>query len=70
MVQGDEATETMDEGNALMATKKQGGKKNPNKIPKNPNKNNYASLPMAKGNNTMLSQVVGIIIGSPEFQRK
>ncbi|MNU07209.1 hypothetical protein D3C72_2526970 [compost metagenome] len=24
----------------------------------------------AAGNNTMLAQVVGVIIGSPEFQRK
>ncbi len=70
MMQGDEAMEVMDEGNVLMEAKKNGGKKNPNKIPKNPNKNGYAALPMAKGNNTMLSQVVGIIIGSPEFQRK
>ncbi len=31
---------------------------------------NYASMQTATGSNTMLSQVVGIIIGSPEFQRK
>lgn len=29
-----------------------------------------AVLPQAKANNNMLAQVVGIIIGSPEFQRK
>ncbi|NII28529.1 DUF1800 domain-containing protein [Pseudoflavitalea sp. X16] len=59
----------MDETTELMPKKKGGGKKNPNKIPKNPAKNNYA-MQYAKGNNNMLSQVVGIIIGSPEFQRK
>ena len=55
-----------------LAQKGNGNKvrKNPDKIPKNPNKSSYAVLPMAKGNNMMLSQVVGIIIGSPEFQRK
>jgi len=26
--------------------------------------------PLKAGNNTMLAQVVGVIIGSPEFQRK
>lgn len=30
----------------------------------------YAAMQSATGNNSMLSQVVGIIIGSPEFQRK
>lgn len=30
----------------------------------------YASMQTASGNNSMLSQVVGIIIGSPEFQRR
>ncbi|AXY73303.1 DUF1800 domain-containing protein [Paraflavitalea soli] len=69
MMQANEQTDVMDEAAALMP-KKKGGKKNLNKIPKNPGKNNYAALQMAKGNNTMLSQVVGIIIGSPEFQRK
>lgn len=33
-------------------------------------KNTGENLPMAKGVNNMLTQVVGIIIGSPEFQRK
>lgn len=35
-------------------------------------KDNYTTMQMqsAKGNNSMLAQVVGIIIGSPEFQRK
>lgn len=33
-------------------------------------KNNNDGIQLAKGNNTMLAQVVGIIIGSPEFQRK
>ena len=33
-------------------------------------KNNNGVLPTVEGNNSMLAQVVGIIIGSPEFQRK
>ncbi len=33
-------------------------------------RNSYASMQSAIGNNSMLSQVIGIIIGSPEFQRK
>jgi hypothetical protein len=33
-------------------------------------KGNGGQIQYAAGNNTMLSQVVGIIIGSPEFQRK
>jgi uncharacterized protein (DUF1800 family) len=33
-------------------------------------RNSYAAIQGAVGNNSMLSQVVGIIIGSPEFQRK
>ena len=32
--------------------------------------NNNNALITTAGNNSMLSQVVGIIIGSPEFQRK
>jgi hypothetical protein len=28
------------------------------------------TMPMLEGNNSMLSQVVGIILGSPEFQRR
>ncbi len=33
-------------------------------------RNSYASMQSSVGNNSMLSQVIGIIIGSPEFQRK
>jgi hypothetical protein len=35
-------------------------------------KNNSKEIdtPLATGNNTMLAQVVGIILGSPEFQRR
>ncbi|MGB8192150.1 MAG: DUF1800 domain-containing protein [Chitinophagaceae bacterium] len=33
-------------------------------------KGNGEAVELAMGNNTMLSQVVGIIIGSPEFQRR
>jgi len=42
------------------------------KIKENPKakKINNESMTSAKGNYTMLSQVVGVIVGSPEFQRK
>ncbi len=43
-------------------------KENPGK--KNAPNNSMQQLQMYAGNNTMLSQVTGIIIGSPEFQRK
>jgi uncharacterized protein (DUF1800 family) len=33
-------------------------------------KNSEPQIQLAKGNNSMLGQVVGIIIGSPEFQRR
>jgi len=36
----------------------------------NPKKDKAGQMQYATGNNTMLAQVVGIIIGSPEFQRK
>ncbi|MBC7912726.1 MAG: DUF1800 domain-containing protein [Pyrinomonadaceae bacterium] len=38
--------------------------------PKGGGKNSLASMQSATGNNSMLAQVVGVIIGSPEFQRK
>lgn len=58
-------TAIMDESGEDMMNKKEG--KGANKIGK---KNNEAQIQLAKGNNTMLGQVVGIIIGSPEFQRR
>lgn len=70
MMAAKEEAAVMDETAELMTTPQKKQNKNINKIPKNPNKNGNASLPMNKGNNNMLSQVVGIIIGSPEFQRK
>ena len=46
-------------------------KANRNMLKEKPSKKNTGeNLPMAKGQNNMLTQVVGIIIGSPEFQRK
>lgn len=54
-----------DDGQNMTMDKKD--KKGANKIGK---KNNEAQIQLAKGNNTMLGQVVGIIIGSPEFQRR
>lgn len=49
------------EEEVMMGTEVKGG------IKKKPVKGNTTALP---GNNTMLAQVVGVIIGSPEFQRK
>jgi uncharacterized protein (DUF1800 family) len=51
-------------GEDEMMTNKKGGA---GKISK---KNKDVQVQSAKGNNTMLGQVVGIIIGSPEFQRR
>lgn len=55
-----------DGGDGMMMDKaeKKGAKKIGGK------KNNEPQIQMAVGNNTMLGQVVGIIIGSPEFQRR
>lgn len=49
---------------------KKGLKERPGK--KNGARNNFTTMQMqaAPGNNSMLAQVVGIIIGSPEYQRK
>jgi hypothetical protein len=33
-------------------------------------KNNFIAMQSAAGNNSMLAQVVGVIIGSPEYQRR
>jgi hypothetical protein len=54
-----------DGGDNMMMTKKEG--KGANKIGK---KNGDVQVQLARGNNSMLGQVVGIIIGSPEFQRR
>ncbi|HCN83347.1 MAG TPA: DUF1800 domain-containing protein, partial [Sphingobacteriaceae bacterium] len=40
------------------------------KIAKSGGKSNRAGMQTSTGNNSVLSQVVGVIIGSPEFQRK
>ena len=55
----------MDEASGLMPKQKKNGKPGKN----NPRRDAYA-MQSAKGTNNMLSQVVGIIVGSPEFQRK
>lgn len=59
------ADDMMEEGNGKKALKEKPGKKNGAK-------NNFTTIQMqtAPGNNSMLGQVVGIIIGSPEYQRK
>ena len=51
--------EMMNDPQDKKLAKKQGGKKN-----------NIDAVQLTNGNNSMLAQVVGIIIGSPEFQRK
>jgi hypothetical protein len=33
-------------------------------------RNGYMAVQNNQGNNSMLSQVVGVIIGSPEYQRR
>ncbi|RYG45219.1 MAG: DUF1800 domain-containing protein [Chitinophagaceae bacterium] len=53
-----------DESNEMMQKQGKGAKKIGGK------KNAEPQLQLAKGNNSMLGQVVGIIIGSPEFQRR
>jgi len=54
-----------DESNEMMMQKQgKGAKKIAGK------KNAEPQIQLAKGNNSMLGQVVGIIIGSPEFQRR
>ncbi len=59
----------MEDGNMMEQTKT---KKPEGKIAKNanPKKDKGRQQQYAAGNNTMLAQVVGIILGSPEFQRK
>lgn len=58
-------TMTNEEEGMMAAEKKPKGK--PGKKPYGKNADAVTSL---NGNNTMLAQVVGVIIGSPEFQRK
>lgn len=55
----DDDDEMMMKGKGARGTNKVGGKKNVS-----------PQILLAKGNNSMLGQVVGIIIGSPEFQRR
>jgi uncharacterized protein (DUF1800 family) len=59
-----------DEGEMMMNDRKK-AKQNEGKIVKKGQLNgNIANMQSGGGTNTMLSQVTGIIIGSPEFQRK
>jgi hypothetical protein len=58
-------TMTNEEEGMMAAGKKPKGKPGKKAYGKNAD-----ALAMATGNNTMLAQVVGVIIGSPEFQRK
>lgn len=55
----------VDDDMEQMAPKKPNGKP-----AKKANGKNANAITLAGGNNTMLAQVVGVIIGSPEFQRK
>ena len=63
------ADDTMNDSNTMT----DGDDKQMNRklLKEKPSKKNTAeNLPMLKGQSNMLTQVVGIIIGSPEFQRK
>lgn len=61
--------ETMEEGMMKGDSKqKKKGEKSPENL--NPRKNKPMQTQYAAGNNSMLAQVVGVIIGSPEFQRR
>jgi len=66
------AKDAMEEDNDEMMDDTRPKNKNEDKLKKNQNPKKEKTGPMqyAAGNNTMLAQVVGIIIGSPEFQRK
>lgn len=65
------AKATPEEGEEMMEDKKRTKKLAGNPSKKiNGKKGDSGQLQMATGNNTMLAQVVGIIIGSPEFQRR
>ena len=61
-----------EEGEEMMMDNKKQLKKSEGNLSKkiNGKKGNSDQLQMLTGNNTMLAQVVGIIIGSPEFQRR
>ncbi len=60
-------TDADNEDTSMMAEK-------PEKLGAKPGKGNgkkaFDAMQNSAGNNSMLAQVVGIIIGSPEFQRK
>lgn len=63
-------TENMNVGNETIMNSDD-DKMNRKMLKEKPSKKNTSeNLPMAKGQTSMLTQVVGIIIGSPEFQRK
>jgi uncharacterized protein (DUF1800 family) len=65
------AKEAMREDDEMMMTDKKEKKKTEGKPSKKINgKKGEAQVQLLRGNNTMLAQVVGIIIGSPEFQRR
>ena len=66
------AKSAMDDNSEEMMMSDKKEKKNAEGKPsKNINlKKGEAQVRMLPGNNTMLAQVVGIIIGSPEFQRR
>ena len=62
-----ESNNSMMENNRMMEDNNKPGKRNSNK--KNVSNVTYATPPVGKSN-PVLAQVVGILIGSPEFQRK
>jgi len=65
-----EENEEMMIDNEDMIKEKKESKKNKNEGDKKRGKNNKNQMQYAAGNNTLLSQVVGIILGSPEFQSR
>lgn len=62
----------MQEDEGMMITAQKQNKKAEGQVSRklNGKKGNNMQLQYATGNNTMLAQVTGIIIGSPEFQRR
>lgn len=70
--QTETSKQVMQEDEGMMITAQKQNKKAEGQVSRklNGKKGNNMQLQYATGNNTMLAQVTGIIIGSPEFQRR
>lgn len=70
--QTETSKQVMQEDEGMMMTAQKQNKKAEGQVSRklNGKKGNNMQLQYATGNNTMLAQVTGIIIGSPEFQRR